>query len=400
LLLEGAEVYGLGSWADIADHIGGFRTKEEVRDHYIDTYVKSSKFPLPERADPNDTTLLDANPRDEFQAKKKRRIEERKEAAKTAPPVVPKQKPTTSIPKCHEVQGYMPGRLEFETEFANEAEETVKHMQFDPGDGINPRTGEIEPEMELKMAVMDIYNSRLTARAERKKVIFEHNLLEYHKNVQIHKERTKDERKLFNKVKPFAQMMGHKEFSEAATGFQHEHDLRQAISTLEDWRSVRIRDLKSGERYETEKHIRAHSPAATRRSDRIVALPQPIPPMKTSFATALTAPELPEHLKSSQLPIRARSGPLPTGTATSTQYITPPIPGVAPLELTLENAAELQLLTKEERELCSMLRMMPKAYIAIKDGLLREAMKTGGSLRKEAVGEVCKVCDMIYDFRV
>jgi len=68
----------------------------------------------------------------------------------------------------------MPGRLEFETEHANEAEEAVQHMQFDPGDGINPKTGELEPEMELKMTVMDIYNSRLTQRAERKKVIFEH----------------------------------------------------------------------------------------------------------------------------------------------------------------------------------------------------------------------------------
>ncbi|KAG9541715.1 hypothetical protein KCU60_g22907, partial [Aureobasidium melanogenum] len=50
LLLEGAETYGLGSWADIADHIGGYRTKDEVRDHYIETYINSSKFPLPERA--------------------------------------------------------------------------------------------------------------------------------------------------------------------------------------------------------------------------------------------------------------------------------------------------------------------------------------------------------------
>lgn len=47
LLLEGAELYGLGSWADIADHIGGYRNKEEVRDHYINTYIESSKFPCP-----------------------------------------------------------------------------------------------------------------------------------------------------------------------------------------------------------------------------------------------------------------------------------------------------------------------------------------------------------------
>jgi transcriptional adapter 2-alpha len=59
----------------------------------------------------------------------------------------------------------MPGGLEFETEYANEAEEAVQLMQFDPGDGINPRTGEMEPEMELKMTVMNIYNDRLTQKS-------------------------------------------------------------------------------------------------------------------------------------------------------------------------------------------------------------------------------------------
>ena len=67
-LLEGAETYGLGSWADIADHIGGFREKDEVRDHYIKTYLESAKFPLPERCSPHDTTLSDSIPREEFQA--------------------------------------------------------------------------------------------------------------------------------------------------------------------------------------------------------------------------------------------------------------------------------------------------------------------------------------------
>lgn len=164
LLLEGAEIYGLGSWADIADHIGGYRHKDEVRDHYLKVYVDSPRFPLPKRCSPHDMELANEISREEFQARKKRRIEERREAAKNAPALQPKTKPTASVPSCHEIQGYMPGRLEFETEYANEAEEAVQLMQFDPGDGINPRTGELEPEMELKLTVMEIYNCRLTQR--------------------------------------------------------------------------------------------------------------------------------------------------------------------------------------------------------------------------------------------
>ena len=171
LLLEGAEKYGLGSWADISEHIGGYRSKDEVRDHYIETYVNSKLFPLPELADPKDMRLFGRVPKEEFQARKKRRIEERKEAAKSAPPATPKQKPTASVPACHEVQGFMPGRLEFETEFANDAEEAVQHMQFEPGDGIDPLSGTMDEETTLKMTVFDIYTSRLTARMERKRII-------------------------------------------------------------------------------------------------------------------------------------------------------------------------------------------------------------------------------------
>jgi len=220
LLLEGAETYGLGSWADIADHIGGFRNKDEVREHYINTYVNSPLFPLPERASPEDTTLSDEIPRDEFLARKKRRIETRKDAAKNAPPMDPKQKPTSSVPSCHVVQGFMPGRNEFETEYFNEAEEAVQHMQFEPGDGIDPRTGQLEPETELKMTVMDIYNHRLTARLQRKRVIFQHDLLEYRENAAIDKKRTKEERDLYNKMKPFGRMMNKEDFEAFTSGIE------------------------------------------------------------------------------------------------------------------------------------------------------------------------------------
>ena len=431
LLLEGAEVYGLGSWADIADHIGGFRTKEEVRDHYIKTYIESSKFPLPEKADPKDTSLVEENPREKFQARKKRRIEERKEATKSAPPATPKQKPTASVPACHEVQGYMPGRLEFETEFANEAEEAVQHMQFDPGDGINPRTGELEPEMELKMVVMDIYNSRLTSRADRKKVIFEHGLLDYRKNAAQDKKRTKEERDLLNKAKPFARMMNHDDFTSFTESLEYEHNLRQAIAQLQDWRRMRIGDLKTGEKYEADKHTRAQRPAPTGAFDRVAGArpPKPALPIETPSATTeLTAVELPARLKNPAThspstttttspsitksePGKEPKLPLTNGSSNShnppplpsqpdakkpqqqqQRYTIPPLSGIAPLKFTNENATDLHLLTREEQELCSVLRILPKPYLVMKEGLIREAMKSGGGLKRRAVREVCKVC--------
>jgi transcriptional adapter 2-alpha len=420
-LLEGAEVYGLGSWADIADHIGGYRNKDEVRDHYNKTYIESQNFPLPANADPGDKRLSEEIPRDVFQARKKRRIEERREEAKSAPPATPKQKPTASVPACHEVQGYMPGRLEFETEYANEAEEAVQHMQFDPGDGLNPRTGEVEPEIEFKMVVMDIYNSRLTARADRKKVIFEHNLLDYKKAVALDKKKTKDEIALANKAKPFARMMNHADFEAFTSSLEYEHNLRQAVAQLQDWRRMRIGDLKMGEKYEQEKQARAARPPPTGAFDRQAGIrPEKKADkdanQKAAMTLELTAPELPERLKPapplslSTLPTNAvtngphAKGPLTNGTTNTTvlppvqqekktRYAVTPLSGTAPLRLSSgnENSADLHLLTKEEVELCSVIRVQPKPYLVMKEAVLHEAMKNGGTLKRKFVKELLKV---------
>ena len=431
LLLEGAEIYGLGSWADIADHIGGYRYREEVRDHYVDTYIKPPNFPLPALADPHDLTLVQAMPRDKFQIRKRRRIEERKEAAEAAPPQAPKQKPTASVPACHEVQGYMPGRLEFETEYANEAEEAVQSLQFDPGDGLNPRTGEPEPETELKLVVMDIYNARLTLRAERKRTIFAHELLDYRANAAKDKKRTKEERELFNRVKPFARLLNHDDFLATAQSVEYEHNLRQAIAQLQDWRHVGIGDLKTGEKYEHEKHIRALKSGQSQGTgvfDRQGGLQagqgrnKPAIIVETPSQTiALTAPELPERLR--PMPLQPHStmangnglsnslfgttngranglsnglvnGNTPKDKAVEAarQALLAPLLGIQPLKLGPDNAEDLHILTKEEAELCSVVRMLPKAYMVVKEALIREAVKGGGTLKKRVAREVCKVC--------
>lgn len=407
LLLEGAEIYGLGSWADIADHIGGYRNKREVEDHYRKVYLDSDKFPLPKRASPLDTELADEIPREEFQARKKRRIETRKDAAKNQPPAVPKTKPTASVPSCHEVQGYMPGRLEFETEYANEAEEAVQHMQFDPGDGINPKTGEMDPETELKMTVMDIYNTRLTQRAERKKTIFEHGLLEYRKNAALDKKRTKEERDLLMKAKPFARMMNHTDFEEFCNGLIEELNLRQAVAQLQDWRAHRIGDLKSGEKYEQDKVLRAQKaqPMGSLDRERFATSQRakPAPIIETpSGAAAFVAPDLAirpaQHgtgdlaVRDKNLPDRALTNGHSNGTApVKAKFQVQPITGVVPLSFSQENIADVHLLTPEEIDLCEKIRLYPKPYLVIKETVLKEALKTNGQLKKKQVREMVKL---------
>lgn len=415
LLLEGSERYGLGSWADVSEHIGGYRSKDETRDHYIDTYVRSKLFPLPELADPADMRLHDRIPKEEFQARKKRRIEERKEEAKAAPPAAPKQKPTASVPACHEVQGFMPGRLEFETEFANDAEEAVQHMQFEPGDGIDPVTGEMDEETTLKMTVFDIYNSRLTARAERKRIIFEHNLLDYKRNNLIDKKRTKEERDLLNKAKPFARMMTHDDFDNFTKDLALEHNLRIAIGQLQEWRQNGITDLKHGEKYEADKHARIQRNQPQGQFDRMAsALQKKSQPQAAELpteASKLTSPELPHRFqpKPRTVPVFTDTKPIvendfdlmfaeTTGdSATSqkpkTRYVVAPLANTQPWKLEDDKtyAPDLQLLSEEEVQLCNNLHLRPKPYLTLKEGLIKEAMKQGGLLKKKEARGVCRV---------
>lgn len=431
LLLEGAEIYGLGSWADIADHIGGYRSKDEVRDHYLDVYVHSNRFPLPERCSPDDTALANEISREEFQSRKKRRIEKRREDAKNAPALQPKTKPTASVPSCHEIQGYMPGRLEFETEYANEAEEAVQLMQFDPGDGINPRTGELEPEMELKLTVMEIYNCRLTQRAERKKVIFEHNLLDYRENMKLEKKRSKEEKDLLNKAKPFARMMNRVDFEQFCQGLIDELNLRQAITQLQEWRSLKIGDLKSGEKYEQEKASRAQKavPLGSMDRERLATAQRgkpPPPPDPPSGAALLIAPELParyttagvnggvkdEHsigpngIKPEVNGNHANGGTVfvANGVLAKQKVVVQPIAGVAPLPLSQDNAPDLHLLTPDEVTLCENLRLQPKPYLMIKEQILKEAVKGNGSLKRKQAKEICRLDSQkgarIFEFMV
>ncbi|XP_031393500.1 transcriptional adapter ADA2b [Punica granatum] len=47
LLLEGIEMYGLGNWMEVAEHVGT-KNKEQCIDHYTEVYMNSPFFPLPD----------------------------------------------------------------------------------------------------------------------------------------------------------------------------------------------------------------------------------------------------------------------------------------------------------------------------------------------------------------
>lgn len=350
-LINGCQSLGLGNWQDVADHIGG-RSKEEVGKHYEDIYLNSGEYPLPEMdRDFSHVTLSDMNQR------RKKRLDERRKA-----PLPPPRKPTASVPLCHEVQGFMPGRLEFEHEFENEAEVTVKDMIFDPDD---------QPaDIELKLAVLDIYNSRLTTRAEKKRMLIDNGMMEFRKNASIDKRRSKEERELYNKLKAYARVLSPEDFETFTNDMLGELRTRMRIRQLQEWRQNGITTLEAGLKYEKDKVQR-------------LANLQRYGMTNGSRHTANSSQNTPSHRRT------------PT-----VQDIKKPSKNLTVAEI--QHALDYKLLTPDEQDFITTIKILPKPYLVIKQLLFIESLKQGASIKKKNCKELLKIdpvkANKIYEF--
>lgn len=357
LLIQGCETFGLGNWADISDHIGN-RSKEETKQHYYDIYLNSKDYPLPEM-----DKHFDINPLD-FLTERKQRLKDRKNLP--LPP--PKQKSVSSVPLCHEIQGFMPGRLEFDHEVENDAEVAVKDMVFDPEDTAQ--------DIELKLTVLSIYNSRLTTRAERKRVLLLNNLMDYRKNITNDKRKSKEEKELLKKINAFIKVLTPKDFENFTRDILTELKCRIRIQQLQAWRRNGITLLEDGNKFEKDKLIRsAHY----------------------------------QRMGSGSNAGRHSMNNSSNGHGSQSRNYSPqpefkPKIGNTKTPLDISHAVDFELLSNEEKQLCATLRILPKPYLAIKNQLMKEAIKNNGVLKKKDARQSLKIdvnkASKIYEFFV
>lgn len=75
-----------------------------------------------------------------------------------------------------------------------------------------------------------------------------------------------------------------------------------------------------------------------------------------------------------------------------------------PAPLDISHAPDFELLSPEEQKMCSQLRIRPKPYLAIKETLFRELIRSGGVLKKRTARELLKIdvnkTSKIYEFFV
>jgi len=357
ILVDLCEQYGLGNWEQISENLGS-KTKKECQEHYFDIYVNSPNWPYPREVP-------------DFPKEESRRSNKPFEESSPIPKKQNKTKrPLQSLPANHEVAGYMPGRKEFETEYENEAEQTVKDMVFD-------EFTDTPEEYDLKIAVLDIYNSRLDKRIEKKNFIFDRKFLDFKRIQAVERKRPKDEKELLSKMRVFAKLQSPTDFDNFIEGLKNEIKLKQRIKELQHYRQNGISSLSEVAAFES--HKSQKSKGHQHHQSDIFG-----------------------HEKRASTSRHTRTASEDTYLMSSPRISTPRISGrKASAPLDLKDADGVNLLSEAEYSLCCNLRLLPKPYLVIKEKILSEYARLG-SLKKRQARELIKIdvnkTGKIYDF--
>uniref|UniRef100_A0A674EN19 Transcriptional adapter n=1 Tax=Salmo trutta TaxID=8032 RepID=A0A674EN19_SALTR len=320
-LLEAVMDCGFGNWQDVAYQMRT-KNKEECEAHYMKNFINNPLF---------SSTLLNL-----------RQIEE----ARTADTAIP-FKPTDDPPRptfdsllSRDMAGYMPARADFMEEFDNYAEWDLKDIDFvdDDSDILHA----------LKIAVVDIYHSRLKERGRRKK--------------------------------RFARVVGPIEHDKFIESHALEFELRREISRLQEYRRAGIQSFCSAKVYERVKQVREDE---RRKRTMLVDVLQYIQDGRAC-----------QQWLSKQAAIPTLAHLIPLIKATGRRCAPP---------LNLTGLPGTEKLNDREKELCQVVRLVPGAYLEYKQALLNECRRQGG-LRLAQARALIKIdvnkTRKIYDFLI
>ncbi|GLU20597.1 hypothetical protein SLE2022_367880 [Rubroshorea leprosula] len=408
LLLEGIEMYGLGNWAEVAEHVGT-KYKEQCIEHYTDVYLNSPFFPLP------DMSHVVGKNRKELLAMAKGHGEDKKGSSglgnhglkeespfshsrvkledmhKDGPsgrlldvesgtrsgnavnnvhvkddPIKKEdqadrtskgKKPSSSGndgPSLMELSGYNPKRQEFDPEYDNDAEQLLAEMEFKETD--------TEEEHELKLRVLRIYSKRLDERKRRKDFILERNLL--HPN-PFYKDLSPEEIALCRKYDVYMRFHSKEEHEDLLQTVVNEHRTLKRIQELKEARAAGCHTSTEADRYLEMKRKREAEELSRKAKDGAQVDP------------------------SSQGGPSASTG---QGSSSSVSY------------LDMMGFQETQLLSESDKRLCNEARLSHPVYLKMQQ-VITEEIFSGNITKKSDAHHLFKKMDpskidRVYDMLV
>ena len=240
-LLQNLATSGLNNWEDISNIMGN-RGQVECESHYYSFYYTEKNNPNPKES----SIIIDDNKNiieDKLEINKN--IEKKKlneyQMNKGSIPEPPKEVKTYKrngrylclrknmknggAESAAEILGCRPKRNEFETEFLNDTEIEISHLEFDD-------ENDKEEEKKIKYDVLKDYNLRIKEREERKKFVFEKGLLDLRRQNRIESKLSRDEFELLLFLKPFARFFENSEFFDLFEGIAIEQELKLMLKNL------------------------------------------------------------------------------------------------------------------------------------------------------------------------
>ncbi|GAA0163252.1 DNA-binding transcription factor [Lithospermum erythrorhizon] len=424
LLLEGIEMYGMGNWAEVGEHVGT-KAKASCIEHYRNAYLNSPYFPLPDMSHvvgKNRKELLamarsigedkkaagysllgELTPKDESAFSPSRvKIEDTHKIGPSGRLPSTSVAGTTTASKTFnsgqgmdlpdslkledhspgknfaiknrksskdegnslmELSGYNVKRQEFDPEYDNDAEQLLADMEFKETD--------TEDERELKMRILRIYSKRLDERKRRKDFILERNLLH---SSQFEKDLSREEKDLCRRYDVFMRFHSKEEHEELLNCVVSEHRILKRMQELKEARQAGCRSSEEADRY-LERKRKTEAENGHRKENS-----QAGPSSQESLNAAMSSDSYGTY----------------SNTRTSSQ-------GNHNDDLSFVAFPGSELLSEPEKQLCREIQLTPSNYLKMQELITLNAFK--GNITKKADAypyfqvEPIKV-DRVYDMLV
>lgn len=271
LLLEALEKYGFGNWEEISKHIET-KTKEECEEHYEDEFISRVRGDKTGLESLKTLTVKDlatgaiVSTVKPISSKKRKTLPEETQHEKNSNGLArssltlgsslsqedqfkkrenTKEKQALGTESINEIVGFMPLRGDFDCEYDNDAELLLAEMEFAEDDS--------PEEIELKYRILEIYNKRLDQRIKRKQFVIQHGLLNIRKQTTLDRLRSKEEKEIYNSLKPFARFSTPEDHEKLISGLIRERELRKRIDELSFYKKQGLKTFQDIENYLNEK---------------------------------------------------------------------------------------------------------------------------------------------------
>ncbi|ALC45630.1 Ada2b [Drosophila busckii] len=215
-LLDAIEQYGFGNWEDISKHIET-KSAEDAKEEYVNKFVNGTIGTLTWTPAQSQRPSLFVHAEDD---------------TGTLGSTALSHLPQLEISNEESLQlGYMPNRDSFEREYDPTAEQLISTIAFSSED--------VEIDVMLKLAHVDIYTRRLRERVRRKRMVRDYQLVSNffrNRNYALHPGLSKEQKEFRDRFRVFAQFYSNNEYERLLGSLEREKELRIRLTELYRYR--------------------------------------------------------------------------------------------------------------------------------------------------------------------